>query len=383
MSTENVTNVLTIGMDSRKQAIIRMAFKMHTVQRYRLVEDAHGAPPDIAIVDMDCIGAQALWDDFRAKYPNLPAVIATVSPSADAQAPVLTKPIRIDTLFPLLRKTLTSPREQRRSPGTGVGAVAEDAVSVELVVPAVPMASTAAVSLSDPSQVRPLLKPAMSVAAAKPETCTLPESLDRFNPHQGLFSVLGDIRRKCIPSVVSIAGQDAIIVLPSQDSALLIQDEAVIRQACAVLTSTVSVRPLAPTETPSRAVPQNLTALLWQTALWTSQGRLMDGVNSETPIRLRHWPNLTRLAPIPEAMRIAAFWVRFPVNLRLTIKMLNVPAQHVFDFLAATYAIGILDLPQSSEEVVIKLHTAESPPSAEQTKRGGLLARLLRKVVGL
>jgi hypothetical protein len=107
----------------------------------------------------------------------------------------------------------------------------------------------------------------------------------------------------------------------------------------------------------------------------------MDGIQADTPVRLRHWPNLTRLAPTPDAMRIAALWVRFPINLRLTVRMLNVEPARAFDFLAASHSIGVLDVRESGAEVVA---LAPQPPvTAEEKERGGLLSRLLRKVVRL
>lgn len=109
----------------------------------------------------------------------------------------------------------------------------------------------------------------------------------------------------------------------------------------------------------------------------------MEGMLPDMTLHLRHWPNLTRLAPVPEAMRIAAFWVRFPVTPRLAVKMLNVAPRHVFDFLAATYAIGILEMPDRGGEPVVAPAVVRPPPTAEQKARGGFLSRLLRKVVGM
>jgi hypothetical protein len=175
---------------------------------------------------------------------------------------------------------------------------------------------------------------------------------------------------------------DAIVVLPSQDKALLLTDLSVLQSVCESGGAVLS-RHLTPSEIPSRSVPHSLTGLLWQTAIWSSRGRLMLGVSLDVPLRLKHWPNLTRLAAIPNAMRIAALWGRHPVNLRMTVKMLNVSASHIFDFLAAANATGIVDVHSISAVVAEQVPVVDEPQSVEQKVRGGLLSRLLRKVVGL
>jgi len=378
MLLEKIMTVLTIGMDSRKQAIFRMAFKMYTVERYRLSDDVPVAVPDIAIIDMDCVGAQALWDEFRAKYPALPAIMVTVSPTDDLPAPVLAKPIRMDSLFPLMRSTLkgfTVPKPAKPS-------VVMPSPSVQRTVAPAPAVTARVTPVAD---VQPsFVKPASSTAPMEPvKSYSLPDPIERYDSHAGLPRILGDIKKSSIPSLVSIAGQGAIVVLPGQDKALLLQDMAVIKQACDASNPGATVRPLTPSDTPARSNSCGLTALIWQTSLWSSRGRLMADVQPDTPVRLRQWPNLTRLSPIPDAMRIAAFWVRFPVNLRMTVKMLNISPPHVFDFLAAAYAIGIVEIPESGAEVKAAADHLQLPPSAEKKERVGLLSRLLRKVVGL
>jgi hypothetical protein len=105
------------------------------------------------------------------------------------------------------------------------------------------------------------------------------------------------------------------------------------------------------------------------------------------PLRIRHWPNLTRLAPVPNGLRIAAFMVRSPANLRIIVRMLNTPPRDVFNFLAACYSIGILDMPEHKTATVTTMESQpaaeEELPSLEKKDHGGLLSRLLRKVVGL
>lgn len=397
-----VITVLTIGMDSRKQAIFRMAFKMYNVQRYQLVEDGAGAAPEVAIIDLDSVGAMSLWSDFRAKNPTMPAVAVTVSPTDDAPAPIVTKPVRMENLFPLLRQVMAGEVVARQpvqsAPSLNVvktqdvpktPATREE--PLEASKPAVAKAPDAAPTpIARPEAAKPIIperpqaaavRPAPDQAPAKPAV-QLPASIERFDPRVGLLGALREIRRGNTPSLVSIAGEEAMVVLPGQDNALLRQDMAALRRACDTPDIAISVRALTPQDAPPRAAsPYSFTALLWQASLWTSRGRLMDGILADTPVRLRHWPNLTRLAPTPDAMRIAALWVRFPINLRLTVRMLNVEPARAFDFLAASHSIGVLDVRESGAEVVAM--APQPTVTAEEKERGGLLSRLLRKVVRL
>lgn len=392
--------VLTIGMDAKKQAIFRMAFRMYTVQHYRLLEDAQGASPDIAIIDMDSVGAQSLWDGFRAKFPDMPAVITTVTPAADAPAPVLAKPVRMDALFPLLRATLTAPKAPARPAPAAASTLAPSVTGhspparqaegssrpsapVQMAPRAAAPVAAAPERISATPAVTPEAGNAPAPVTSKPVQHLFPDTVERFSPRHGLFHHLRDIRAKRSPSMLSLDGVDYVMALPAQDNAILLGDPGLLREACESGTSQVNVRPLTPRDIPPRAASQSLTSLLWQVSLWTSRGRLMEGMLPDMTLHLRHWPNLTRLAPVPEAMRIAAFWVRFPVTPRLAVKMLNVAPRHVFDFLAATYAIGILEMPDRGGEPVVAPSVVRPPPTAEQKARGGFLSRLLRKVVGM
>lgn len=379
----NAIHVLTVGMDSRKQAVFRMAFKMYAVQRYLLVEDAPGAEPNIAIVDMDGVDAMALWNDFRSRYPNLPAVVTTVSPTSPAPAPVVQKPVRIETLFPMLRQTLL-----------GKAVIPQPAPSPP-AAPVVPEPRRDAPSMATDQQVEapadapqamalPEQAPVKTPEPPKVQHHLQPDAIQYFNPNSGVFGALRAVKRQGKPCFVSIGGEDAFIILPGQDSVLLLRDLAAVQQACGLEQVRITARLLAPTDALPPAEKHNFTGLLWQTALWTCRGRLMAGINPDTPIRLRQWPNLTRLAPTPAAMRIAALWVRFPTNLRLTVKMLNVSPPHIFDFLAAAHSIGILEVQEARAEMPAQTPPAEpAPPTNEQKVRGGLLSRLLRKVAGL
>ena len=82
-------------------------------------------------------------------------------------------------------------------------------------------------------------------------------------------------------------------------------------------------------------------ALFWRLALLTYQGGIPDDILPLDRVYLTYWPNLTRLDPIPDSLRIASLWSRMPADLDWTARALGIPQQHVLMFYAAARAIGL------------------------------------------
>ena len=82
-------------------------------------------------------------------------------------------------------------------------------------------------------------------------------------------------------------------------------------------------------------------AFLWRLALQTYRGMIPEETDPNERVYLSHWPNMTRLDPIPDGLRIAALWNRMPVDLAYTARALKIPQRHVFLFYAAANAIGL------------------------------------------
>ncbi|POZ61684.1 hypothetical protein [Chromobacterium alticapitis] len=336
--------VLTAGMDTRKLALLRLAFKMHAARRYRLAVDAPELTPEMALVDIDGEG-WPLWQRFRRDHPALPAAIVTVSPPTDAPAPVLGKPLRIEELFPLLS-------ELRHAPPP------------------------------EPDKWTP---PPRQVASPAPAR-TAPARIERFDPERGLLGLACLMQRQARDAAILADGAPIAAIAGSRGQAYLLCEEARLRELCR---GEAMVQPgdWPETERLANASPHPLKPLLWQWAIWTARGRLLCAIQADTPLRLRHWPNLTRLAPIPDAHRVCALLARAPVNLRIVARLLHVAPANLFDFLAAAHSIGALDIGAGTMLNVISTPpirgappvAAAPPPSA----RGGLLSRLLRKINGL
>ncbi|WP_137010043.1 hypothetical protein [Aquitalea aquatilis] len=397
-------------------------------------------------------------------------VTTTPPRAGEAPAAVLRKPVRIETLFPQMRELLANDRTPAIRLSTAVSQAAQAAAvtPAAVVVPASSASSPSPVSsASDHSaaaayvaSVAPTLDEVITLsqqahraaAAAQqqqqspapsdlPQLMDLPDpvpeaehsadtataevvrsmlpegqsspasaggkiSFERFDPSAGLFGLVARLLRQRTAAVIRVREVPVLVLLPAQDKALLLQPLETLQPLCSAPSHEVDQQPYANSAvTPSQLEIRPQT-LAWQLAIWTCRGRLMRGIATDTPIRLRYWPNLTRLPPIPEAMRITAFLTRTPVNLKLITRLLKVPPEDLFNYLAAAYGIGILDLPSRSPQLSVistepvrpggKVETVAAPSSPQNSSpapapspakpaqsSGRLLSRLLKKVIGL
>ena len=142
-----------------------------------------------------------------------------------------------------------------------------------------------------------------------------------------------------------------------------------------------------PTPDDSDAVTVNADTLLWNVALWTSKGRLPQGVDLYARVHLRHWPNFTRLTRTPHAMRIAALWAERGVSLAETPGLLGIPQRYVFAVYSAAHALGLLRL-EAAQEAERRGDAGDdrsgesAPMSIEKHRQRGLFSRLLRRFTG-
>jgi hypothetical protein len=102
---------------------------------------------------------------------------------------------------------------------------------------------------------------------------------------------------------------------------------------------------------------RDLAELLWTAAHHASAGRLPAGYSKYDVVKLRHWPNLSRLPATPGAMRLCAFLSRRPSALHLARKLAGVDEGEAYSFYSAALSAGVLEL--------VSRATALSPSEAE------------------
>lgn len=117
----------------------------------------------------------------------------------------------------------------------------------------------------------------------------------------------------------------------------------------------------------------SLEALIWKIALFASRGRAPVGTNLSTPMRLKSWPNFTRLLLSPGALRVAALWTGHSFSVSQLSKTLKLSNSDVLSFYSAAHAIDLILI---GDEVV----EAEAPPLPKRTGVKGLLGSILRRL---
>ncbi len=87
-------------------------------------------------------------------------------------------------------------------------------------------------------------------------------------------------------------------------------------------------------------------ALLWAASLWAARGRLPIDARLNQPVRLKHWPDITRYLDFPYAVKMAAVWSKHTLSIREIAEQLQIPQRYIFSFYVACEAIDVLDFEQ-------------------------------------
>lgn len=360
-------HIMLLGMDDRQYAMFRMAFKMHGTTNYELVTEEQGIEPAMVLADADK-GAE-VWNRAKARFPGAKVVYFASTPP-QVTAPYLAKPIKFDTLFANLKNL---------QQGNGVWiARAGGQPAVQTEQPA------------QPSTVR------HSAASAPAQL-----NLAHFNPDEGL---LGAVKKASIQEndvAVIHGGKPILLVFPSIQKVLLAADSASLKSLCEQKFIDLTIRPVAEEHLKAKA-KLSITACLWQLAIWTGNGRLPSAIQAHTSLKVKSWPNLTRLAPLAESMRLSAFLTKTSTNLLMLHKLMSIDEKDVADYLAAAYVTGYLEVdtakvaapsesvrphPQAADRPEESMATARPSPAQNTTqkaepKQRGLLQRLMNKIIG-
>jgi len=120
-------------------------------------------------------------------------------------------------------------------------------------------------------------------------------------------------------------------------------------------------------------IGRNIDELLWCAAFHASKGRLMKGCFRDDVVKLRHWPNVTRIPVTPNTMRIIALLTGHPTSIVLAKHLLKIDIGELHQFYSAAHCAGIAHvLNRKPDDPILKPH-----------RNRALLGLLLDKIVGL
>ena len=362
-------HIMLLGMDERQYAMFRMAFKMHGITNYELVTMEQGIQPDMVLADADT--DIEIWKDAKNQFPDAKVVYFSSSPPP-VTAPYLAKPIKFDTLF-LNLKNLQQ--------GNGIWVASSGG------------SSGAHTSRQPTQEAVPAAAPSHSASI----------TIENFDEDSGL---LGEVRKAAKQDndvAVMHNGKPVLLVFPSIQKVLLATDSETLQSLCEQKFVDLQTRVITEEHLKAKA-KLSIAACLWQLAIWTGNGRFPKVINKNTVFKVRNWPNLTRLAPLAESMRLSAFLTKASGSLTILHKLMLIDNKDLADYLTAVYvtdhlivesagqaepqAVGSGQARAAAQTQTIQrperghARTHEDDGDEEVPKQRGLLQRLMNKIIG-
>lgn len=323
LSNMPLVKVMLLGVDARKTAIYSMAFKMHTATQFQLIESAEQA--DVLVVDVDGVEGDTLWESTQSDFPKTPKVYSSIlEPKFDVA--YLPKPVKVETLFPVLRAALS-------------GVVTFKVTEAEQ--------TKGRERLSFKQQA----KNYKNTLVDEPEVSSTPrdvvfpmEQIQSFDATTGLLGKTRQIATQTENVALIVDNKPILMFFPSVDRVLLAVAPEKLEEICQNTEIQISIKEIGDHPEWQQHAKAQMDSCLWQFAVWTAKGRLIQEIDVHQPISLRSWPNITRLAYIPDAMRLSAFLTKSPVNLPMLYKMIRVDIADLLNFVAASHVTNLLKI---------------------------------------
>ncbi len=404
------------GFDDRSRETLRLAFEGPGKGCGVLVDDASA---EAGIFNMDAVNASELWSDYRNRFPDRPTIIMAMKDPGISGTFYVPKPVRIDAMIRAVEDVQRSMPQKEISASivldledsipmaaqAGVtasvsqvaGSSTQEAVATQKEKPAAePLAESVPAAVA-PKEKKRVLVDAPSSSAGRAVSVPKKEVKRRETYYDPLELLQGQIQdaleqanKKYVAVQLNIQVDEndwqSITFLPGVKRVLTTLSDEQLRHLCStpleLLNCSIKRHKGDETFNMIRKVTdersgQSLDVFLWKVVVWSSKGRLPAGTNLSKPVKLKHWPNLTRFYPIPNAMRIATLIIDQPRPLPLVIKVLNLPQSHVFAFFSAANAIGLV---ANNEGVGASPVTEQVTP--QKHKHHSLFGRILKRLRG-
>jgi len=386
MTAHNTLRLCHTGMDSRSLYAFELFLSRIGPNACQISGEESA---DVAFIDLDNELGAYLLEGHRLLYPSRPLIVSARRP------PMGNDPLTIEVAKPVGLSAFSAALEQVRRllPGDATMAPAAPA---EPAGPVEPPALDSRQPSADPISLLRQIEERLSTfyVGSMPDVDLddlAARSAIYYTPEHFLQGVIAraiaharEIQR---PVRIDDPNGAALYLDPCSGIAYQARSANALRALAQLPTrGTVSLSRVESSDAPAleSLAGRSLEALEWDVALWASRGRVPVGTHLDHPVRLLAWPNLTRLAVPPEAMRIAGLWSKGGISLRDTVRLLGVPQRYVFAFYSACLALGHVEQLSSPGAVAVARHNALAVGAVEAgaPPMRGLFKRILGKLLG-
>lgn len=381
--------IAVIGMDARAHAALDLAFQKLGKGCATLAEPANA---EGFIFNMDVFDAHTRWQHYRTKFPEHPTIIVSMKDPGMEGTVYVAKPLSMPNLIQAIAQLRTGSNKARNTvtpKGNSATKIAGRGNSglykygKPVLVPLTPVIH----ELNEHKGYEEYCGTARDVDLSDKHE----RSKIFYNPEGSLQGVLETAWRQAMAkdNAVILAIKideiwESITLLSGIDKVVTTMDD---KQLCYLCTSPlycVATRLLYPNASKTRELEQQalvsshsgaMESFFWKIALWTAHGRLPEDTKVMQPVRLKRWPNFTRLVVTPGALSMAALLNDKAMPLALLAKVMGLPQRYIFSFYSAARSLKL-----------IVTESANAQPDSIQQKRNqqhlhhNLFGRILQKL---
>jgi hypothetical protein len=429
--------ITTLCLNERTTNMFEMFFRGPCRGRFRL---AHHDQAQLAIIDLDTVGSDKALQRYRSDFPQKPVLGITVKNLAVDGIQLLKKPIKLQDLEKSIlhiyekwqQQSAPSPA-QPSAPEPAPKEPFKHALSEPLAQPMessdnalsldadthplalLPEEQEATVSEAQATESKASTS-SEKIANLKTRSATIafenqkkllheccgsmpdippenPEAGEKlfYHPERYLQQIvqkaIAEAKREQKVAQLEIPGNGKLLILPqSQCIITSLNDRSLrLRTFLEAGAGDITMRLLDESEEQLKkgaAVTTPIDAFLWKLTLWSARGRLPEGTDLHQPLRLRRWPNFTRLLGIPQFLRIAAYWSETSDSLLHTVEILSIEQRFVFSFYSACLVLGLIEQTQDNSRSTPAKEGTQKKRKQQRSLMGRLLTHLRRGAGG-
>jgi len=308
-----LSNLIIVSCYTHTPDIVLLEYLLTQLQeqtelKWQLANDMSG---NIAIIDIDDTAGQELYQQISSqKKPPVIITLSTDTPEDDTQLH-LAKPLHSDNFIALAKSVI-----QQYPDITQKKDLTDDVTSAV-----------------NAQRTSPPVKSDCSSAIKRPSHRRLYNLLiDESSLYQGSFKVTYN--------------EISIIIDLSLKQFFCTHKLMMLSMMCKADINRLQIDEIPKQEmikTELERTPRPLSELIWCCALLGSSGELIDGINENTPLHLKVWPDLKSLIHLPRHITLSAFMSKETATISEISAQTRIIEENIIDFVNACKVLNYLD----------------------------------------